>query len=121
MIYFFFFFFNKTSSDGVGGFFCQAEDGIRDGRVTGVQTWLFRSLAHSELEVATDLDFALCHCRRELLFVMGGGDAVAADDDTVVRNVDGLRIERRAGGSELGEDPAPIRVGAVERALHELA
>src|SRR5699024_11918557 len=36
-------------------FFCQAEDGIRDRNVTGVQTWLFRSRnAADQLIFSTD-------------------------------------------------------------------
>src|SRR6266852_7577365 len=38
----FFFFFVQYVHDGFD-FFFQAEDGIRDATVTGVQTWLFRS------------------------------------------------------------------------------
>ena len=37
-------------------FFFQAEDGIRDSRVTGVQTWLFRSLPDQVIEMF-DKDF----------------------------------------------------------------
>ena len=52
---------------------------------------------------------------------MRARDAVAAHGDAVVRDVDLLGIDERAARAELREHPAPVRVVAVERALHELA
>ena len=68
------------------------------------------------------VEVALLHRRRHRVGVVRGGDAVAAHDDAVRTTiVDVLGVEHRAAHAELGEHATPVRVLAVERALHELA
>ena len=47
--------------------------------------------------------------------------AVATHRDAVVGDVDPLRIEEGAARAELRQHASPVRIAAVERALHELA
>ncbi len=74
------------------------------------------------VQVAHDLDLARGHDRTER--VGDGGiprlHAVVAHHDAAVGDRHPLGVELRAAGAELREHPAPVRVLAVERALHEL-
>src|SRR5688500_20262092 len=47
-------------------FFFQAEDGIRDYKVTGVQTWLFRSVSDQKVELKLVLDQSVMDRLEEL-------------------------------------------------------
>src|SRR5262249_19125830 len=48
------------------------------------------------------------------------GRAALANPHAVHRDVDLVRIERGGGGTNRGEDPAPVRVVAEERALDQV-
>src|SRR5690606_28601121 len=48
------------------------------------------------------------------------GGAAAADPHAVDGHVDPVRLEDRVGGADRGDDPAPIRVLPVDRALEQV-
>ena len=72
------------------------------------------------VEIGDDVDVARFHGGGDRGFVVRVRDAAHAHDVAVVRDVDLLGVEHRAAHAELADDPTPVGVLAVERALHEL-
>src|SRR5256885_12855880 len=54
----------ELDSSGVLFFFFQAEDGIRDYKVTGVQTWLFRSPSANWVDALCSTMALSTRCRK---------------------------------------------------------
>src|SRR5215510_15751801 len=75
-------------------FFFQAEDGIRDGHVTGVQTWLFRSL--SSVSVREDFTKGMSN-----LLTAGAESLVAAETNNEVAMLLALQTRRDLAATSL--------------------
>src|SRR5205823_8741303 len=89
-------------------FFFQAEDGIRDKLVTGVQTWLFRSIGRSPESISTGQ--ALCSAVQvETLVIMDSGLALRAprNDNHAIR----WHATRRPSAAEIGRASCRERGG----------
>src|SRR5262249_57356799 len=79
---------------GVASLFCfffQAEDGIRDWSVTGVQTWLFRSPDGTPIAIAGSFAFDLASARTASTVCLGQCAA------SVRSRLAGRSEERRVG------------------------
>src|SRR5215467_12146774 len=63
-----------------------------------------------------DLAWPQVHCRP-----IGAGRASLADPDTVDRDAELIGLECCCGGADGREDPAPVRVFAMDRALQQIA
>src|SRR5882762_2576683 len=83
-------------------FFFQAEDGIRDSSVTGVQTWLFRSKSH----VASEHEFTAYAAD-------AATDFCDADDRRSRQSYERIHQDRKAGRTDRGGDVAEL-AGQVE-------
>ena len=70
-------------------------------------------------QVALDLDPLSGEVRGDSGVVVRHCDSLRAHLHAAVRDGDTVGIERDSGGPELAHDPSPVRVGTVERALHE--
>src|SRR3954469_25010492 len=80
-----------------------------------------RGVAASQPEVRGQVYDSSAHALGEHGLLIFRSHTVATYEDSAVHDGDEVRIERHAGAAQFTHNATPVRIVAIERALHELA